>query len=312
MASSQQRLIYFKAASAGAFAATDAVLARNLTSRLLEGDYASKDEMTGQDGMRAEELRRPHSGAEFSIEAGGGIETSGTLAAPSYDDMLLACGLAKTASGQNVAYTPLNSGTPAPEGKLLMRTHDQMQEVGAVRGSLSFTANVNERPMWTLNMMGSYADPVSAGTAPSPDFSGWVAPAKCTAENIPTLTIGGATLCLNTLSISDGRNPQVGKFMNCAGTDIAQRGFTGRITGRWPDLATKDLIQGSHDELLEALVFRINEVATGTHLTIGAPKVQVKFAGVQDIGGELGFQADLNFTPDQGDDEITFTFSSAA
>lgn len=283
----------------------DTLLVRNLTLRWLDGDYVSNDFATGVVGARSERLYNQHCSAEYEIEA----STSGVAGTePVYDHVLLGCGLSKTVvTGTSVSYSPTAAGAPHASSAMQFRNGLMRSTALGVRGSLSFAANVNRPAFFTFRKRGRFGAPVVQSSLSSPAFAGWTSPLDCTPANMGSFTIGGVALCLRSLSIQDGRTPVLDRFMTCGGVDIAQRAFTGRATVEWPAVATKDLIALARAGTTEALVWELGTVA-GSRLRIAAPKVQMKYAGEENVDGSLGMNLDLVFQPDQGNDEIAFVF----
>ena len=80
---------------------------------------------------------------------------------------------------------------------------------------------------------------------------------------------------------------------------------------KWPALATKDLLSEVRAGTTQALVWTLGKTEPVT-LMISAPKVQIKFAGEQDVDGDLCINLDLVFQPDAGDDEIEIRFPYTA
>ena len=286
-------------------AAADAVLAMDLTLRPLEGDYQGRDFATGFEGARAEDLFNVHAAAEFSVEAAG----SGAAGdAPSYAHLLKACGLSETISaGVSATYSPTPADASYGSVALAMRTAQTLQTVLGARGALSFTAETSRKPKFEFDYRGIFGAPVAPG-AFTPDFSAWGEALECSPANMSAVTFGGVELCVRSFSVSDGRTARRGQFMNCDETDIVTRRFTGQMTVEMPAIGDLDVIGLAKAGTLSPLVWEIGSAA-GEVLRIAGPKVQIKYGGEQNIEGVLGVNLDLVFTPDQGDDEIAFTFT---
>lgn len=308
MSSYKRRFIRAKdTADVRGWAPTDTVLAENATIRQLEADYQATPTLNGLEGAPPEEVRNPRSGAQFQVEAGMKV-AAGIV--PAYDMLLRACGLDVTVvADTSVSYSPTAIDGDYDQCDLQLRTADAVQDLTGARGALSFSVSSGEKPKFGFNMVAQYATPAAEGFV-APDFSNWDKAAVATPTSVAAFLLGGTDLCVRSLSFSDGRNPSTGRFMNCDGTDIIRRAFTGQAVIEWPDLATKNVIENAYQEATEALVFEIRHpTEAGRVMRIAGAKVQMKFSGDTDIDGTLGATLDLVFLPDQGDDDIAIIFS---
>ncbi len=309
MSSYKERMIRVKdTAAAGAIDGTHAVLAYELANDPIAGDYTERDPATGTEGAKPERLYNIASGSRFKVDMGFGY-AAGTP--PSYAALLRACGWSEVISaGTSVTYSPTPPNDTFGQVDFDIRQGDGVQRVTNARGSNNFSVTSGQTPMMEFDLRGIYNDPASVAPWAQPDFSSWKSAPLARPTNISAFTLGGTELCATEFSWSDGRTPRVDKYMNCAGTDIITRRFTGRMVVKWPDIATKDIIVNSRTGILEPIVWEIDQLApeTGT-LRIAAPKVQIKFGGETDIDGELGAILDLVFVPDQGDDELSIIFT---
>ena len=307
MATYKQRLIrevietVFGAAETTA--ATDAILCREVTFNMLDADYTEQDFLNGIEGAQAEDLSNIRAGAQYQVEAAPGPSTT----VPAYDHLLLSSAMAKADDAGDTVYTPLPVGTAIPSCTMQMRNGAMMQTVSGVRGSFGFNAAVNSRPYFTFDRRGRYVAPV-AFVAAVHSFADWPRALECSPENMFAFTLGGTRLCATSFNFTDGRQPQVNKYMNCDDSTLTPRMFTGSMTVKHPDLATKDLLSMVRDVTTEPLIFTLGKTA-GAIITVTGPKVQIKAPAEQEIDGDLGLRLDLRFLPDAGDDEIEIRFS---
>lgn len=285
-------------------AATDALMALDVSMRNLEADYQQQDFATGEEGSQAEDLYNLHVAVEYALEAApSGV--AGTP--PPYAHILQSSGLTMATDLASVTFTPTPPNGAFSSTTMGLRNGAVMQTVTGVRGSMGFTAEVNRKARFTFNRQGIYADPVAFAHEPH-DFSAWPRGLVCSPDNMGAITLGGTTLKVRSFSFADGRSPVFDKYMNVRGTDITGRRYTGQMAVQWPDLATKDILSDAKDIVIQPLVWTLGTVA-GSILTVSAPRVQMKFAGEQEIERDLGATLDLVFLPDQGDDEIEIKFT---
>ncbi|KGJ21051.1 phage tail tube protein [Paracoccus sanguinis] len=282
----------------------DAVLCRNLTMRPLEGDWQEQDFATGREGAQPEDIYNLHAAVEYEVEA---TPSGAAGTPPRVRRQLISSGLSETVvTGASVGYSPTPAGEAIPSTTLQMRNGLIQQNVVGCRGSFGFTAEVRRRAFFSFNRRGRYGAPANH-VAAAHDFTSWGRSLECTPENMQAFTLGGTRLCVRSFSLTDGRQPQVDKYMNCGGTDLGDRRFSGRMQVKWPTLAAKDILGLTRTGTTQALVFELGTTA-GSRLRIAAPRVQMKFAGEENIDGDLGASIDLVFLPDQGDDDILIEF----
>lgn len=281
----------------------DALLARNVTFRNLEADYQAQDFVRGFEGAQAEDLYNVNAGAEYEIEAAP-PETAGSP--PIYAHLLQSSGMDMVIDDTDIVFTPMDPLAEIPACTMMMKNGAMQQVVAGVRGSFSFTAEVNRKPFFSFNRRGRYQAPVAYVSEQHP-FAGWPRAIDCTPENMFAFTLGGTKLCCRSFNFTDGRTPLVDKYMNCDGTTLGPRNITGSMTVKWPALAGKDLLTQIREGVTEPLIFTLG-TTVGKILGISAPKVQIKWAGEQNIDGDLGITLDLVFLPDLGNDEIEIRF----
>lgn len=308
MARYAQRLIREKletvTGTAEATAAVDAILARNVTLRNLEAEYQQQDFARGTEGAQGEDVFAVHAGAEYDVEAAHGATTT----VPAYAHLLQSSGMAMSDDDGDTVFVPYAEGVEIPTTTMQLRNGALMQNVAGVRGSFSFTAETGRKPFFRFNRRGRYVDPV-AFVASTHAFGDWPRALTATPENMFAFTLGGQHLCVSSFNFSDGRTPQVDAYMNCEGTTLGPRRVTGAMTVKWPALATKDLLSQIKNGVTEPLIWTIGRTA-GQTIQVSAPRVQIKYAGEQDINGDLGITLDLVFQPTgAGNDDIEIRFS---
>ncbi|WP_339696044.1 phage tail tube protein [Celeribacter baekdonensis] len=308
MATWKQRLIRevleTTSGTAEATTAANAILAREVTFNLLDADYTEQDFLTGQEGAQVEDLSNIRAGATYQVEAAPGPVST----VPAYAHLLQSSALVMADDDGDTVFTPLPVGTEIPSCTQQLRNGAHMQTVVGVRGSFGFTAEVNKRANFSFTRQGQYQAPV-AFVSEAHDFSGWPRGLECTPENMFAFTLGGTKLCVTSFSFTDGRTPKVNEYMNCVGTKLSPRMFTGSMTVKHPDLATKDLLSMVKDVVIEPLIFTLGKTA-GQIITVTAPNVQIKAPSEQEINGDLGLSLDLRFLPTAAsDDEIEIRFS---
>lgn len=309
MARYAQRLIREKPetvpGTAIATLAADAILARNVTLYNLEADYQARDFVTGTEGAQGDDINNVRAGAEYDVEA---APPSAAGQAPRYAHLLQSSAMAMVDDDGDTVFTPLALHLPIPSCSLQMRNGALMQNIAGVRGSFSFTAETGRKPFFRFNRRGRYLAPV-AFAAEAHDFSGWPRALTCSPENMFAFTLGGQTLLCTAFSFNDGRQPQAETYMNAFDTTLTPRNFTGSMTVKWPELASKNLLNQIRQGVTEPLVWTLGQTA-GQVISVTAPRVQIKMSGEQNLNGDMGIALDLVFQPTgAGNDEIEIRFS---
>lgn len=289
--------------TAVATTAADVLLARNATFRNLDADAQQRDFLTGIEGAQGEDLYNKTAGAEYEIEAAPPAVLG---AAPLYAHLLRSSGWDMVMDDTDAVFTPMSPEAEIPACTQMLKNGAIQQVIAGVRGSVMFTAEVNRKPFFKFNRRGRFVAPV-AHVQEAHDFSGWPRAIDCTPENMFAFTLGGTKLCVRSFNWTDNRSVTVDKYMNCAGAALGPRRFTGQMVVKWPAIAAKDLIALCEAGTTEPLIWTLGTVA-GKTISMSCPKVQIKWAGEQNIDNDLGATLDLIFLPDAGDDEIEIRF----
>lgn len=308
MARYAQRLIreILEVTSGTAVATTvaDAILARNVTLYNLEAEYTARDYVTGTEGAQGDDVNNVRSGADYDVEAAPPA-TPGSP--PHYAHLLQSSAMAMTDDDGDTVFKPLALHLPIPSCTLNIRNGAVMQNIAGVRGGFSFEAETGRKPFFRFSRRGKYVAPI-AHVQEAHDFAGVPQALTASPENMFAFTLGGTKLCCTSFRFSDGRQPQAATYMNCDDTTLTPRNFTGSMTVKWPALAAKDLLTQIRNGITEPLIWTIGLTPAQT-IQITAPRVQIKYAGEQNINGDLGISLDLIFQATAaGDDEIEIRF----
>lgn len=307
MATWPQRLIREKIevtpGTAVATTAADAILCMNVTERNLEADYAEQNFARGIEGAQPEDLSKIGAGADYDVEAAPPATVG---VAPLYGHLLQSSGWAMAMDDTDAVYTPMDPNATIPSCTMMMKNGAIQQVISGVRSSMSFTAEAGSRPFFRFTRRGRYQAPV-AHVQEAHNFESWPRALEATPENMFAFTLGGTKLCCKSFNFTDGRSVSFDKYMNCDSVILGPRKLTGRMTVKWPAFATKDLLTQIRTGVTEPLIWTLGTVA-GKTLQISAPKVQIKWAGEQEIDGDLGINLDLVFLPNVLNDEIEIRF----
>ncbi len=167
----------------------------------MQAQFIDRDVIRGYLGGSEQLAGAMYAECAFDVElAGSG--TAGT--APAYAPLLLACGLAETASaGVRVDYTPVSSSFSS----VAIYWYDDglLHKVLGARGTVTFKNTAGGIPVMSFVLKGLYAAPTATSNA-SPTLSGFTQPLAVQEANTADLTIGGThnSASTSTPSISSG------------------------------------------------------------------------------------------------------------
>lgn len=310
MATWKQRLIREKLetvpGTAETTSAADAVLAMEVTLRHLEADYQEQNFAKGIEGAQPEDLRNVHAGLDYQVEAAPPTAAGDP---PAYAHLLQSSAMTMTDDDGDCVFTPTDPGVAIPSCTAQIRNGALMQVIAGVKGGFGFTAETGAKPFFSFTRRGKYAAPIDF-VAATHSFTGWPRALDCTPENMFTATLGGVVLPVRSFNFTDGRQAQPFRYMNLDDSSLTPRRFTGRLTVKWPQRASKDLLSEIRAGTTQPLAWTLGKTPATT-LMISGPAVQIKWAGEQDIDGDLGLNLDLVFQPVLGNDEIEIRFPGA-
>lgn len=131
----------------------------------------------------------------FDIELVGNGTSGGTITAPSWGDVLKACGFTSALDTVNgrVDYTPISSSFTS----LTIYWYDDglLHKVTGARGNVAVKLNANGRPVLSFMFKGLYSAPTAAANA-SPTLTGFKVPEVVTEANTADLNLG----CTHTVA----------------------------------------------------------------------------------------------------------------
>jgi hypothetical protein len=190
-------------------AATDAILARDISLTPMEGSDVSRElEMPwmGQDLTLAAELNMR---LAFSVE----LAPSGTAGtAPRWGALLRACGCAQViATGVSVTYNPV---TDAHESATFYLWIGGTRYVlRGARGNARFEMSASGIPMIAFDFRGLFSQPTDVARV-SPTLTSYPVPQMVSDSNTPTFTLGGTDFILRNLTFDLGNTVEQRLLIN--------------------------------------------------------------------------------------------------
>ena len=199
-------------------AAGNAILAKNVEIKPMEGDDVSRDIENPYLGGQAEIPTALRSTITFSTELVGS-GAAGT--APAWGPLARGCGLAEViAAATSVTYSPITDNMESVTFHFWIG--DTRHVLTGCRGTAQLTANAQGIPEIRWTFTGLWNEPTSSARI-TPDFSSFKKPKIATSSNTPTFNVNGVSLVLRNFGLN----------LNC---DVQPRLLIGReeilIVGR--------------------------------------------------------------------------------
>lgn len=248
-----------------------------------------------------------HTGAhlevEFDVEAAGS-GAAGT--APNYGHLFKACQMAETVlATTSVTYEPASDGTDSET--MYFQLDGQRHALRGARGSWSLKFDSQGIPYFHFKFVGLWVDPVTAADI-TPDFTGFITPRPVTYEHTPTVSLHALAAVYRTFSYDHAN--QVEYFNNPGEelVDITDRKPAGSISLLAPALSTKNYFTTAKADTVGALVL-IHGMVAGNIFTLNGPQTQLLQPDYADDKGRAMLNANLAFTYDAGDDEMSLVFT---
>lgn len=140
-----------------------------------------------------------YSVVSFSVELAG-AGAAGTV--PAYGPLLRMCALAETITvGTKVTYAPVSGGYEA--GTIYFNKDGLLRKLTGARGTVVLDVKNEDFPRMNFTFTGIYNDATDA-VMPTLDLTKFIKPLPVCYSNTPTVSLHGATLKLETLSLDTG------------------------------------------------------------------------------------------------------------
>lgn len=285
---------------------SDAILVKNV-------DYKGLGESVVRDFLRSSLSPLPqlrgikHQTVSFETELKG-TGSAGVVPAWGWEGVLLrACGFAQSVSaGVDIVYAPVSA---AFESCTLYVYRDGIfHKMVGCRGNCSLNFEVGKLPVAKFEMSGLYVSPVDA--TPAAQTFSTVPPPMVLAAGF---TCGGYPAVTEKLDINMGNTLAQRKSMNAA-TGLVEWLITGRDpNGSFDPEAVTEATEDfwAKWEAAEELELALGPIGgtPGNIITLGAPKMQYRDLSYADRNGQLAYNITFGLAGDNGDDEISITFS---
>lgn len=285
--------------------AANAILARNVALRPMEGQDLSRDLETPYFGAQRTIATELHARLSFEVE----LAPSGTAGTPpAWGPLLRACGCAQVTASGSVTYNPISTGF---ESVTLYRFEDGIlyRMLGA-RGTASLRLAAQQVPVIAFDLMGLY-EPVADQANPAPVLSDWADPQHASAANTPVFTLAGTPLVLREFELALGVAAELRDLIgtNARRILITDRAETIRATVEAVALATFDPFARAASGTPFALALT-HGTGAGRIAALAAPRAQMQRPdGLTQQQGVVEWPLRMTPLPDAGDDQWTLTLT---
>lgn len=285
---------------------SDALLVRdNINLTPLNLQYADRSIVRAFLGASDQLPTNAHAVLELEVEVTGmqglGVPT------PPLSALLQACALAETDDeGTDVVYNPVSGDFESCA--IYVNQDGVLQRLTGCRGTAKLVLRNHEVPFWQVQVFGRYNALTDAAQG-SPDYSAFKVPLPVNNTNTTGFKLHGFEAgVLQNLEIDLANNviyrSLVGASDECM---ITGRRAVGALSMEMTTVNAKDWIGIARSGATGAL--EITHGSAGNQLTVECPRVQLTNPRYEDSEGIVMLSLDLVVMPDEGNDEVVFTFA---
>ena len=231
--------------------------------------------------------------------------------APSTDLLWRACGASKALATGVTTYSPVNLATTTALDWVDCRLNWAGEDhVGlGARGDFTLNLSAGAIPFVQWVLTGLYTEPTNVAL-PTPTFPSQATPVPSNAANTVTVTIGGVSVCLNSLTFSAGNTVELLDEAGCAkAVRITNAAPTATMVIQRKELATLNLFSKAASGVTEAV--QIVHGPETDRITLNLPKVSYAPPQPADIRGLAAYTVELYIQHDPGQaNHWNITYSS--
>lgn len=284
--------------------AANAILAKNISIRPMEGEDVSRDLIQpylGNQGTIPTGLRVV---IEFDTElAGSG--TAGT--APAWGVLARASALAEViVADTSVTYSPVSTGHESAYLKFWMGA--TLHAIKGARGTGKMTINAQGIPVMRWTMTGLWVAPSEAAAA-TPTLTGFKKPLIATHTNTPTFTVNAVSLVLRSYTFDLGNKVEPRLLIGRENILITDRSESLDIVVEATPVSTIDPYSLANAQT-QVPVSIVHGTVAGGMVTLSAPTCQVKRpGGYQNNQGIAEWPLSLAPQPSSGNDQFSIALT---
>lgn len=279
------------------------IRAHDVTMTTLEADRVDRSNVAPYMGAGQTWLVGQRVKLDFKVEAAG-AGAAGT--APKYGPLHRMCAMAEVVTAATkVEYFPASANHDA--ASIYFNMDGVLHKGVGARGKAGLELARKAPPVWTYSVTGLYVAPTEVaqlGTTAFADFKDPVIPSPV---NTPTVTLNGVPLIMDSFKAMDQTDAAHVMRVNAERVTKSDHIWGGEMVVEQEALATFNPYALANAHALMPLQI-VHGTVAGSIIGVAAPKVQI--VGVSEVeleGGVAGYNLQLSFKPDTGDDEIAFT-----
>jgi len=284
--------------------AANAILAKNVSIRPMEGSDVSRDLVQPNFGNQPSIPAGLHVVIEFDTElAGSG--TAGT--APAWGPLMRGCGYAEVVSaGVSTVYSPVTSSIESLYMKFWMGA--TLHAIKGARGTAKITADAQGIPIVRWTYTGLWVAPSEAAAA-SPTLTGFRKPAIVNKANTPTFTVNAVALVMRNFSLDLGNQVEPRLLVGSEAVLITDHREQIDFTCEAVPVSTLDPY-GLANAQTTVAVNLVHGVTAGNIVTIAAPYAEFRRpTGYQQNQGIAEWPLSMLCLPSAGNDQVSITFT---
>ncbi|MGL5166635.1 MAG: phage tail tube protein [Afipia sp.] len=284
--------------------AENAILAKNVTLRPMEGDDVARDlirDFLSNQGTIPTGLRVV---IEFETELAGSGE-AGTP--PAWGVLMRGCACAEVIEEDtSVTYTPVTDNHESLYFKYWLGP--TLHGFAGARGTGVITENAQGIPVIRWTFTGLWVAPADVARAAAV-FSAWKEPLVVSKTNTPTFTVNAVPLVMRNFSLNLGNDVQPRLLVNRENIMVVDRAEALDVTVEVTPLAIFDPFALAQART-QVPVMIVHGLVAGNIITLTAPKCQVKRPqAVTENQGVAERVLNLAPLPDTGDDQFSLVLT---
>jgi hypothetical protein len=285
----------------------NAVLVKNLTRTIYDGNRVSRDVMYPYMGNDEEINTGPFVSISFDVELAGG---TGAGVAPQFGALLKACGLAEVVvASTSVTYNPVS--TAHQSASIYFNYDGENQAIIGARGTMKLNGQRGGLPLMSFTITGKYAKP-SAVALPAATYTAQIPQPFNNANTI--LSIHSVTVIAESFGLDLGNSIV---HQNMPGADrvlFTDRNASGNSVIEAPAIGTKDWFAAAESHagvITKAPIVLTHGPAAGTgkRCVITVPLAQINNISESAVDGIRFFDLPYRAIPGSSNDDFTIAFT---
>lgn len=282
----------------------NAILCRAATPTPVVTETADRNLIRPYFGNGGQIVTSYNAEVEIEVELAGSGEV-GT--APAYSPLLRACGFAEDITADtSVEYTPVSDNLEFVT--IYTYLDGLLHKMVDARGTVSIDVTSKAIPFLRFRFIGTYNPVADASNPAGVDYSAFIKPLGVNRANTPAWEFHGYTGCLQAMTMDLANNLVYRNLIGCSGAEITDRAPTGNAILEAPSIANFNFA----DKVVKAelgLFSVTHGTAAGNIVKIDMPKVQLVNPTYSDQDGIAMLNVGLSIQPDEGNDEISITYT---